>query len=624
MATYGKKKRNLVPSSFAVFQDDQLRPKTSSKLSVPARIERARTVMQRSRARQRPEDDSMDELAGDSLLRNRAREPMRASFQSDAATSEFARPTSHRTAEKDLDKPLPPIPLNEEGYQQKSKPALTIKTTNFKILKKSEKPEKPPLRPKISYPVLQDSEDNDNNSALRQVNGSNEPSTSKAPTTTTEDAELLNKKITSIMQQASAREAQQTPKTKELSKADWIVKPSPLQKSRNAFSKATRAITGRFNSSRRPTTPNVRKPGPIESSPSSFKALEYTPEPRSRSATVERRIAEGGNLSNPKIQGITGGGSIPRKPLPVYESMKSLRRLTGSLDDPFSDGNRTESIISPEMQAGFDFNFNKRKGKAKGAQMDQDTLSTEETPADNNTTTSTDVPRPLKFPRKISGLSEHPNTMAFSSPPIGFSTPRIRLEPPPDPNKDNKANGALKNSPSILEFSFEESESDEISGDHEVSDATDHSMNVKRKSAKNDLRSQLSPPASKRLRRSQDTSRDELTLEDEFRQLDTNDKGVLLDEIKATKRSLPNTANRQQRDTSNHQPLTSIAGVAKRSRARATAAKRTLIPRPNSIMFSRESRAHFRLRDTTDGATMDIDELQMDGDDFNFGAAEKN
>lgn len=57
----------------------------------------------------------MDELAGDSLLKNPARQPMRASFQSDAATSDFARPTPHWTAEKDLDKPLPPIPLNEQG-----------------------------------------------------------------------------------------------------------------------------------------------------------------------------------------------------------------------------------------------------------------------------------------------------------------------------------------------------------------------------------------------------------------------------------------------------------------------------------------------------------------------------
>ena len=587
---------------------------------VPTRLERARTVMQRSRARQKSDDDSIDELASDSLLRNPARQPVRASFQSDTTTSGFVRPSSGRTVEKDLDKPLPPIPLNEQGYlQKKGKPALAAKTTNLKI---PTKPEKPPLRPKISYPVLQDSEDNDNNTALRQVNRSHRPSISKAPETTAEDAELLSKKISSLMQQASARESQETPKTRELPKADWVVKPSPLQKSRNAFSKATRAITGRFNSGRRPTTPNVRKPGPIESSPSSFKALEYTPEPRSRTAAIERRIAEGNNLSNPKIQEITGSGSIPRKPLPVYDSMRSPRRSTESLEDPFSDGNQSEGMISPGVYAEFEVNFSRRKGK--GVQVGQDAPSIEGTPAKNSATTSIEVPRPLTFPDKISGLAEHPNPMIFSSPPIGISTPSIHLEPPAEHDTQKKAHGAPKRSPSILEFSFEESESDEISGERKVGDATDHSMSVKRKSAKNDLRSQLSPTASKRPRPSHDTSHDDLSLEYDFRQLDTNDQGLLLDEHNTTKRARPSTANGKQKDTSNHGSLTSAAGIGKRPRARVAAAKRTLIPRPNSILFSRESRAHYRLRDTSDGSTMGMDELQMDDDAFSFKAASKD
>ena len=583
--------------------------------------------MQRSKSRPRSDDDSIDELAGDSLLMNPAQQPLRSSFQSDVPMPEPLRPRSGRATEQDLDKPLPPIPSNERGDQsrlRRGKPALTIKTTNLMIPAKLEKPA---LRPKISNPVLQNSEDNDNNSALRLISGLHDDHSEKAPKTTTKDAELLNKKITSLMQQASAREAQRSPKKKEHAKAEFMSKPSPLRRGKDAFAKATRAIAGRLNSGRRPTTPNVRRPGPIESSPSSFKALEYHPEPRARSATIERRIAEGENLSNTKIQSITGDGNIPRKPLPVYESMKSLRRSSDSSGNPFSDGNQTENTISPEVQAGLDFDFNKRKGKGK--QLSREPFSFEGTAPEAITTMLTDARQPFNFSNKVSGLAQHPEVMAFSSSPIGYSTPRIRLDPAPENNAQKKVPGTLKRSPSILEFSFEESEEDEISAEPKTSEATDRSMSVKRKSAKDDLRAQLSPTAAKRLRRSPDISKDDLALEDEFRQLDTHDMNVLLEKDKNAKRGRPSTADSKSKGLNIFEtakakvPLTNAAGLVKRPRARTVAAGRTSIPRPNSILFSRESRAHFRLRDTTDGDTMEIDELQMYDGCFSVGRTTK-
>lgn len=554
---------------------------------------------------------------------------MRSSFQSDVPMPEPLRPRSSRATEKALDKPLPPIPSDEPGNQgqpKRSKPALTIKTNNLRIPAKAEKP---PLRSKISNPILQNSEENDNNSALRLINGIQEGKSEKAPKTSTKDAELLNKKITTLMQQASAREAQRNPKTKkDHAAADFLSKPSSLQRGKNALSRATRAIAGRLNSGRRPMTPNVRRPGPIESSPNSFKAFEYQPEPRAHSATIERRIAEGENLSNTKIQSITGDASIPRKPLPVYESMKSQRSSADSLVNPFSDGNQTEGNISPEVHAELDFDFNKRKGKSK--QLRRAPFPFDDTAPAVTTEASTEGPRPFRFSNKISGLAQHPDVMAFSSSPIGYSTPRTRLDPDPRFHEQKKMPSTLKRSPSILEFSFEESDDEEISAEPKTGDPSDPTMSVKRKSANNDLRSRLSPSATKRLRRSSEVSRDDLALEDEFRQLDTHDLNALLDHDKNASLERPKTADSKKKGLSIFEtakgkvPLTSAAALAKRPRVRMAAAGRTSIPRPNSILFSRESRAHFRLRDTTDGDTMEVDELQMYDGCFRVGGAAKN
>lgn len=642
MATYGKK-RSLFPG-FSVFQDDQLRPVTGSRISgkstvllacgsvtescsATTRLGRAKTVVQKSKPRFRSDDDSMDELAGDPLLLNSVQQPVRSSFQSDVPMPEPLRPRSSRAIEKALDKPLPPIPSNEPENQsqpKKTKPALGIKTTNMRI---PAKVEKPPLRPKISNPMLQNSEENDNNSALRLIDGISEDKSGKAPKTSTTDAELLNKKITTLMQEASAREAQHAPKTKKArAAADFMSKPSPLQRGKIALSKATRAIAGRLNSGRRPMTPNIRRPGPIESSPNSFKALEYHPEPRARSPTIERRIAERENLSNIKIQSITGDGSIPRKPLPVYESMKSQRSSADSLVNPFSDGNQTEGTISPNIHAELDFDFNRRKGKSKP--LSRAPFSFDDVAPDVTSKASTETPRPLGFSNNISGLAQHSDVMAFSSSPIGYSTPRTRLDPDPRFHAQKKVSSTLKRSPSILEFSFEESDEEEISTEPKTSHPPDPTMSVKRKSANNDLRSRLSPNTAKRPRRTSDVSRDDLDLLDEFRQLDTHDLNALPDN-KSAGLERPTTADSKVKGLNIFEaargkvPFTSAAALAKRPRVRMVTAGRTSIPRPNSILFSRESRAHFRLRDTTDGDTMEIDELQMYDGCFSVGGAAK-
>lgn len=143
--------------------------------------------MQNSRGRQLLDDDSGDELAGDWLLNHQAQQPLRSSLQSDAAPSEYSKTKSNRT---DRNKPLPPIPapnLPGDVIPTKERRAvLTSKSTNLKLSKKGL-----PARPKISKPVLQVSEDNDHNTALRAINGIPARESTHGLQTSVDDAENL-------------------------------------------------------------------------------------------------------------------------------------------------------------------------------------------------------------------------------------------------------------------------------------------------------------------------------------------------------------------------------------------------------------------------------------------------
>ena len=415
------------------------------------------------------------------------------------------------------------------------------------------------------------------------------------------DCQIVNsRKISTLMQQAAAREAENASRSQELT---GTAKASPLHRSKVAFSKATQALTSRFsNSGRKPSQSKARQ---SESSSSGLVGFEYQTAPKSGLGVNQH----GNNAADTMI---------PRKPLPVYDSMKSIAHSSGPLQDPFSDGNETTGQPSPEIQAAFDFDFNKRKRKGKQTSKEQAT-SQGSTLKDHMTTS--DAAQSPGFSNKISGLAQHPNTMIFSSPPIGYSTPSSRLYPPMQSPHDSPLLNDVAQSPSILEFSFEESDEDSNS-ELKDSQATDHSLSVKRKSAKEDLRAQLSP-LSKRARKGLDTSNDEMDM-------DTMERGPLILKDKGIKFGRPATADSKTKglgmvETAMEKgPLVSIGDVMKRPRARTTAAKRLSIPTPNSILFSRESRAHYRLRDTTDGDTIDFDELQMDDGGYRVRAVKKS
>ena len=615
MATYGTKKRSLL-SGFSVFKDDQ--PASNAKLGStsepivllfgstlliphpvpnPSRLGRAKSALQSSKSRQMMDVDSADELAGDSLLTHQAQQPTRSSLQSDPATSEHSKTKSTRTTAQDRNKPLPPIPASQQpgdlGTSNTARSVLTSKSTNFKI---SRKAAYLPARPKISNPVLQDSEDNDHNSALRAIKDTADRKDNTGLQTTIDEAENLSRKISTLMQQAAAREAEKASQLKELS-TNASIKASPLQKSKLALSKATQVLTSRFsNSGRRPSTSKARL---SESSSSGLIGFEYPGEPKT-------------SLSNIGRGDTTANSGIPRKPLPVYDSMRSVRQSSDSLQDPFSDRHGTVGHTSPEIHVEFDFDFDKHKRKGKDSNEDQ---AVSHRTTFNDDTVLTGSAQHPRFSNKISGLAQHPNTMIFSSPPTDFSTPSSRLYPSLGSLDGSPLTSKMAKTPSILEFSFEESDEDDNS-QLKNSRPTDQSLSVKRKNAKEDLRAQLSP-LSKRVRKVRDTPTDERGLMSESKHPDRVEGGSLVEEDETTKSGRPATADSKTNCSRMIEAATekgSLSGIGekfKRPRARTTPAKRLSIPTPNSILFSRESRAHYRLRDTTDGDSFDVDELQI-------------
>ena len=569
--------------------------------------------MQKSKDRQRSEDDSADELAGDPLLDNPAQQPMRLSLQSNEPDSQHSRTRSTTTLADSRNKPLPPIPASISSgglnHSTDARGPLTSKSTNRKITRKAAGA---PVRPNISHPVLQNSEDNDHNSALRAVYGPTNKHVKKEAQTSISDAEILSRKISSLMQQAAAREAERASKSKDTSAAP-IPKVSPLQRSKAALSKATQAIAGRLSSSRRSSISQARQSGSHEPTSDALLGFEYQAESKKSSDILGRDNV--------------GVSSVPRKPLPVYESMRSLDPSSESSQNPFSDTNQRNDQSSPPLRSDFDFNFNKRKGKGDVPSGKQRQIRGN--PLKNSESANLDSQSSPQFFGRISGLSQHPDTLVFSSPPLGSSTPASRLKPPTSPLTSSWLNNTAQ-SPSVLDFSFEESDDD--ASDPEECESFDRSLSVKRKSAKEDLRSQLSP-SSKRARKNSNNSQVQTELTSKLRQMDTKDSGPLIEKDQNSVADRPATRDSKRKGLGIFEsakevgPLDRAGDKIKRARTGTNAGQRLSIPTPNSILFSRESRAHYRLRDTSDHTghdNEDIDELQIADGEYSVRGTRKD
>lgn len=598
---------------------------------VSKQLEKAKSAMKISRSQDRRDSDSADELASNALLDDPSAQLIRPSTQDSIAETFLARAKSGGSTTETSDKPLPSIPFKETTtgsiYQKQAKPALVPKTTNLKVPRNGRK-QSP--KPSISASSLPQGRQNSHNPTLTNVGQAARSNAYVAsPQTSTADAAALSKKISDLMQQNAAKELKKRPKHKKSVKNDMSItpKPSPLERSKTAFAKATRAIVRRLSStSEHPAKSKSQKEGNML-----LNSIDDLPHPETgflpplSRGRLNRRIAEGENLGNPKIRDLMGHGHIPRKPLPVYESMKSPKRQSDSVEDPFSDGNELERAITPQtpvdldfgLEIGLDIDFSRRKNKRTSRHEGFPFRGLSHTKSGLNFEPSLSAAESTStFSNQTSGLAQHPEVEIFSSSPVGFSTPRIRLEPRPDADGKKRLTGVLMRSPSsILEFSFEDYETEDEpatpAGGSQLTDH-EHSLSVKRKSAKEDLRARISPSNKKSRRISNASTEDFLTTE--ISPLDTQDHRPLL--TKDTNARIART-NRERREVkgmcmSDTGPKGKAPIAAPPFRSRSTLSNRpSSISRPTSILFSRETRAHSRQLSTVEGDSMEIDELQM-------------
>ena len=599
----------------------------SNHFSAYARLERAKSKMQRSRNRVQDDESSIDELAGNALLNTGLlnsvpHEPIRLpSLHSLSAmsTTDILRPKSSRSTKTvPEDKPLPPIPKDpfaEQRLHWQSRPALAKKTNNMKI----SDPGKVATKANISSPISQEPDLSPTGPSPSRPPTSHTTQSTSGAQTSTADAAKLSKKISNLMQQAAIQESQT--RQKAAIYATESAKLSPLEKGKKAFVKATRAIKERLSSSSssndRPF--NTRRLGSIGRSSSGGwePPPQYESQEELTRGRLGRRIAEGENLSNPKIQKLTGDGNIPRKPLPVYESMRSRSQHSGS-DNPFSDTNDEADQPSPEDYSGFDFDFSKRKHKGKAVRASMPVIEQMNISSEQSGQHLVVPQSRSRFSNMISGLAQHSDTEFFSSSPVGYSTPRIRLEPQPPIKENGTGAGGLQRSPSILEFSFEGLSEDASSeAQSPKTRGSEGSASVKRKGAAEDLRSQVAP-ATKKLKTDSTASKDEglaagishLATEDDrgLLSLDSSDAEDAKPSRNASKRKGMSIFDLGRAKFSEG----TVQDDAKKYWTRAIASKRASVSQSTSVLFSRgrESRAGMQRLEHVDGDEMDIDELQ--------------
>lgn len=581
------------------------------------------TGVSQSCSQSKMDDDSIDELAGTALLDHIVPEPPQTSTQWRHPSAEDplkAKPSESNKSQNDgYCKPLPPVPDMHDDldqYLQSSRPALASKTTNLRVAERGRGRGRPP-KPKVSLPIPQASHPSSRPSTARSAQ--NAPSSQ----TSTAKAADLSHKISTLMQQAAAQEIET--RKRAVAYADASEKPSPLQRGKKAFVKATRALKERLSSNSSSITKQralvTQRSSPSSSNYENDPPPNYESEDEDRRGRLDRRIAEGTNLSNPKIQSLMGDGNIPRKPLPVYESMTSRIRRSDDATDPFSDGNEAKGRQGPKYSSSFDFSFDKRKNKTKHSQAEA---------SSSNQIQSYDDPIPSSqhlmvpqngatFSNKISGLAQHSDTTYFSSSPVAYSTPRVRLDPPPTiEGRDSRS--ALVRSPSILEFSFEGQSEDEHSTatSTDSRSATDGSLSVKRKNANEDLRSQA-VPAIKRAKLSSRVSNEEANITNGFRLLGTQDyQASFPPKGKGTRIGRPVRKESKGKglsifDVGKGKAAETRENIeSKLPRLRPTLNIRNSFARPGSGLFGRDSRTGMRRLEPTNDDSMDVDELQID------------
>ncbi|KAG8528080.1 uncharacterized protein KY384_006996 [Bacidia gigantensis] len=612
MAIYGKRRNGLL-SSFAVFQDDESKSKhhQDSLSTEQARRTKSKTNGLKLLNQSRSDDESIDELDGEALLQDVPKQISRVDSLHQEIT--LSRPNSNRSNKRADDgterSASPVISSGKKPVEEsKARAVLAPKTTNLHLPSDQNasnfkrKTKKPSLPRASSYQAI----------ASRPTTSHTAESLPVTRSTTT-NATTLSQKISKLMHQAEAQEAESRVKASIL--AVELAKPSPRQRAKDALMSASRVLKGKLSNDHKDDS----------SPPEAIRVYETLDGPRKtkivpekgRNGNVARRVAEGTNLSKPKVQSLMGSGSATRRYLPVYESMRSRLERSSLEDDPFHDEPRIDGSISIHDFSGFNFSLDKPKKGTETTKKNE--LNTDR--VINQQTGSLPITQSMpNFTHAISGLDQHSNTMYFSSSPDATST-SSKLFTKQDKVVDQRHESPCQ-SPSTTNSSLDSQPDDEhpyISTPASKS-ATDGNQSVKRKSAQRNLRV-LDGPAPKRTK----THR-QISLEDARSLTEgVNNLGTRDDEQHPWSRSGLKTKSSAQRPKSHGKGL-GIFDVGKgkgpekrvdeeflmtkNQRPKGFNVRHNSYPRPNSILFGRSSKpagqGKFMKLDDND---MNVDEL---------------
>ncbi|KAL8736609.1 MAG: hypothetical protein Q9181_002332 [Wetmoreana brouardii] len=568
MATYGKKKRAIFPA-FSVFQDDDQPPKKSHTSSAYTQLGAQEQAVKHTLSHDDASDGDIDELASTTLLDTLDKQSDSASMKNNSLQSKYLHTEGPQHLRQAQSKPLPPLPMKAQpkglDKEKTKRQVLASKSTNQRVFGKKTKM---PSRPKISAPVL--------------ISSTTDPSLGTAGAgRIANDPASLDKRIAALTQQADVQEAKTREKEKALAAAEASSRPSSLQRGKSVLAIAKRAITSRLSS------PKIK----LGRTKITFNRTLSAPEYESLDQHLET-------------------DSSPPKHLSVYESMRNRRETPEpkEADDPFSDTMETDEVWS-DFEVNFDRYRNKKSSLRKA--------STSQTPPPNASHDSASgrllvrSMSPMSYSNEISGLRQHPTTEWFSSSPVGFSTPRVRLEPTSDTTGKKRLSAVLVRDPSLPEFSFEIETTDD-EADPLVRDKTsaELSSNMKRKSAAEDPQAQASKRAKTDSAASGETSRlarslDQLGTDSAGREQDVemSEESVLMNKgfgiFDLGKGKKPEPRIRDSRESSS---------IHRHSRQHSS----SVSSRPTSVLFSRESRARFPLLEKYEEDEMDVDELQME------------
>ncbi|MCJ1400769.1 hypothetical protein MMC11_003977 [Xylographa trunciseda] len=489
--SYGRTRKNLA-SVFSTFQDSHPLAKAKSnrqtsndqETSIEDHAQRMISIDSKTNEIDHPrldadDENNHDELA-DALLDGTISEAQPSCIRHDVSPSVFSKSASGMELSEILNKPLPGIPTHHSLESYLKEPdnlydnvvkALDLSTVNLITVGNTEnKPESGSFHP-MGHSFCTSSGDTDALS-LRGNGKSKYLSHEEDAFPETDDAEQLSNKLSSLMQSSEVEEHNLRtvqPLVKH-GDAKQLFKLPRLQKSREVFARAKRAISRGLSSSassKEDLRWDKTSHGRIALiSPSPAKKVNEKYRIDDNDANLQRlnrRLAEGANLSNPKIKAMTGDGLVVRKPLPIHDSTKSSKHWSDSLDDPFSDeqlssrGTPSSDLVESDLNSARKI----RRGQETSAPKPLLSHSQLIVPIDNLSLHGSPYVRQLSD--QLSGLKQHPDVGFFSSSPVGFSTPRFRLEPEVDASGKKRLSVVPASVSSLLDLDLDGLSGDEIS-----------------------------------------------------------------------------------------------------------------------------------------------------------------